>query len=77
MQSPVNLGLTTTEGFYSEKMINVRFYINFHLNWKYSYNTKPFRFDQKVIYQKIVKENALQLTVYFYSVHSFMIQIDN
>ena len=55
VQSPVNLGLTTTEGFYSEKMINVRFYIN----WKYSYNTNPFRFDQKVIYQKIVKENAL------------------
>ena len=47
MQSPVNLVLTTTEGFYTEEMINVRFISTFFINWKYSYKTMPFTFGQK------------------------------
>ena len=69
MQSPVNLVLTTTEGVNTEDMINVRFYINFHLNWKYSYNTIPFRLGQKVInYRRSLKKmHSIEVIVYFYS----------
>ena len=69
VQSPVNLVLTTTEAFDSEEMINVRFYINFHLNWKYSYNTIPVRFGQLVInYRRSLKKmHSIGLIVYFYS----------
>ena len=49
MQSPVNLGLATTERFYSEEMINVRFYIDFLYQLEIQLRYNPIQIAQKAI----------------------------